>query len=88
MTHKQQLCRVALRVEGDWWVAYCAPPDTMEGAQELGRILMTMVQDQSRKQAFMDLMRSAVGDFLKDITGKEVQFSTSRAPEHERAGRA
>jgi hypothetical protein len=83
-----QIGRVALRVEGDWWVAYYALPDTMDGAIEMGRVLMALVQQSKRKRAFMDLMRSAVGEFLKDATGVQPDFITSAAPEHERAGRA
>lgn len=84
----QQVGRVALRVEGDWWVAYYAMPNTMDGAIELGRVLMAMVQDQGRKQAFMDLMREGVGEALKEITGAVPDFFVSKAPEHERSGRA
>jgi hypothetical protein len=85
---KQQVGRVALRVEGDWWVAYYALPNTMEGAIEMGRVLMALVQDRDRKEAFMGLMRSAVGEFLKAATGVQADFITQDAPEHERAGRA
>jgi hypothetical protein len=85
---KQQVGRVALRVEGDWWVAYYALPNTMDGAIEMGRVLMALVRQNKRKKAFMDLMRSAVGEFLKDATGVQPDFITRDAPEHERAGRA
>jgi hypothetical protein len=51
--------RVAFRKEGKWWNAYYAMPDTMKGAIHLGSILMTLVQDQETKQAFMTTMRSA-----------------------------
>lgn len=88
MSEKQQVGRLALRVEGDFWVAYYALPNAMEGAFELGRVLMALVQDRTRKQAFMDLMSSAVGDFLKDATGVQADFIVQPAPEHERAGRA
>lgn len=85
---KQQVGRLALRVEGDWWVAYYALPNTMEGAIEMARILMALVQEPARKQAFMGLMQHAVTEFLKDITGASPDFITRAAPEHERAGRA
>jgi hypothetical protein len=85
---KQQVGRVALRVEGNWWVAYYALPNTMDGAIEMGRVLMALVQDRERKHAFMGLMSSAVGEFLKDATGVHPDFITQDAPEHERAGRA
>ncbi len=85
---KQQVGRLALRVEGDWWVAYYALPDTMDGAFEMGRIAMGLVQDRRRKQAFMDLMRDGVAEFLQDMTGERPDFELRAAPEHERAGRA
>lgn len=85
---KQQVGRLALRVEGDWWVAYFAKPATMEGAIELARIAMRLVQDRARKEAFMALMRDAVDEFLQDIYGERGDWHTRGAPEHERSGRA
>lgn len=86
---KKQIGRLAFRVEGDWWVAYYAAPTTMEGALELGRIAMRLVEDNGRKTAFMDIMRTAISDFMQDIFGQRpADFITSPAPEHERAGRA
>ena len=85
---KRQVGRLALRVEGHWWVAYYALPNTMEGAFELGRVAMGLVQDRSRKQAFMDLMRDGVAEFLTAATGTALHFNVLPAPEHERAGRA
>ena len=35
-------CRLAMRVEGNWWVAYCARMGTMAGATELGRMRMSI----------------------------------------------
>jgi hypothetical protein len=86
---KQQIGRLAFGVEGDWWVAYYARPDSMEGAIDLGRIQMALVQDRGRKKLFMDLMKSALGEFLRDATGGDPTWSEARpAPEHEKAGRA
>lgn len=78
-----------MRVEGDWWVAYYALPDTMNGAIEIGRIRMGIVMDPKRKAAFMDLAFDAVRDFIEGATGGQVIGREERAaPEHERAGRA
>jgi hypothetical protein len=90
MTDKPtQIGRIAMRVEGDWWVAYYALPTTMDGAIELGRIAMRLVQDRSRKEAFMAIMRDAVSEFVEDTLGKAPDdFIISAAPEHERSGRA
>lgn len=79
----KQVGRLAMRVEGDNWVAYYAMPDTMDGAIWLGSVKMGIVRDPDRKRAFMDLMKSAVGDFLG---GVEV-WTETRAPEAERSGR-
>jgi hypothetical protein len=81
--------RLALRVEGDLWVGYYALPDTMDDAVFLGSIQMQFVQDQDRKDAFMNLMKEAVADILEEKTGERPSWSGLRsAPEHERAGRA
>jgi hypothetical protein len=77
--------RLAMRVEGNWWVAYYAMPETMDKAIELGRIQMGIVRDEDRKQAFMEIMKSAINDLLGD---KVDSWDIQPAPEHERSGRA
>ena len=82
--------RLAMRVEGDWWVAYMAQKDSMDGATRLGSILMGIVEhNQERKQAFMALMQSAMTDGIKDVFGQTPDWNAPQsAPESERAGRA
>jgi hypothetical protein len=80
-----QAGRLAFRIEGDTWVAYYALPDTMAGAIFMGSIKMLFVQDQDRKRAFMDLMKSALGDFIE---GEVESWTEQLAPEAERAGNA
>jgi hypothetical protein len=86
---KQKVGRLAFRVEGDWWVCYYAAPDTMDGAFELGRIAMRLVEDRARKEAFMAIFRDALSTFMQDMFGQRPDdFRIEAAPEHERAGRA
>lgn len=81
--------RLAMRVEGDWWVAYYALPDSMKGALRLGKVHMTVVQDKERKQAFMDLFKSFIAEIIKRGHGADVEhWAIESAPEHERSGRA
>ncbi len=82
--------RLALRVEGDLWVAYYAMSNTMEGALFLGSIRLAFVQDDLRKQTFMELMKEAVGDMLEASTGERVEWPDDGqlAPMHERGGNA
>lgn len=91
MTEKQKVGRLAMRVEGDWWVSYYALPDTMDGALELGRVRMAIVADWQAKELFMALMRDAVSAILKAKTGADPIWPEphgSPAPEHERAGKS
>lgn len=82
-----QVGRLSLREEGDTWNAYYAQVGTMEGAVFLGSIKLAFVQTPDRKQAFMDLMRDAVGDLIEEATGiRPVWGGPDRAPEHERSG--
>jgi hypothetical protein len=84
-----QVGRLALRVEGAAWNAYYAMPDTMEGALWLGSIAMATVADNpERKEAFMDLMKGIVGEFLNDFYQQPVTWPDppQRAPERERSG--
>lgn len=91
MEKKQQIGRLAMRVEGDLWVAYYALPNTMEGALFLGSIQMAFVQDFRAKEIFMALMRDAVSAIIRDKTGVAPDWPEPEgraAPEHERSGRA
>lgn len=89
MTEDKLAGRLAFRVEGMWWVCYYAMPHTMDGAIEMGRVAMAIVQDSDRKQTFMELMKDALGDFLEDRTGERPDFwASERAPESERSGSA
>jgi hypothetical protein len=95
MTKKPSLnLRLAMRVEGDWWNAYAADMQTMDGAVLIGTIRMRAVRGPSpgcarRKQAFMALMQDVINEFLTDAGATVAGWNDpERAPEHERAGRA
>ncbi|RWR32492.1 hypothetical protein D2T31_00475 [Sinirhodobacter populi] len=90
MSDKQQVGRIALRVEGNFWNAYYALPDTMNDAVLIGSIGMAfIVNNPDRKQAFMAMMRECVGDALS-ARGLSVSHwkDPVSAPEHEKAGRS
>lgn len=83
-----QVGRLALRHEGDNWNAYYALPDSMEGSLFLGSIRMSAVVDNTtRKQAFMNMMRDIVGDIIEQTVGVRPTWGGPQsAPEHERSG--
>jgi hypothetical protein len=91
---RQQIGRLALRVEGKFWVAYYALTDTMDGAIELGRIAMAAVTGPDgfeRKQMFMSMMRDFVADIIEARCGVRPFYADpdgQPAPEHERSGQA
>jgi hypothetical protein len=82
--------RLALRVEGEWWNAYYAMPDTMDDAIHLAAIRMSAVSANGKlKQMFMDTMRELVADILEEKTGQRPTWGgPEAAPEHERSGAA
>jgi hypothetical protein len=82
--------RIALRAEGNFWNAYLALPDTMDGAQMIGSIALGSAKRNPKiKQRFIDLMQMVFKDALKTQTGVTAEeFTIERAPEHERAGNA
>ena len=82
--------RLALRVEGNFWVAYFAAHNTMDGAIQLGSLHMTIATLPAHKAAFMALMQAALADITRDATGGEMTWPDppQSAPEHERAGSA
>jgi F0F1-type ATP synthase membrane subunit a len=83
VTHPGNL-RLAMRVEGNFWKAYAARLNTTEGAVLLGSIAMAAVtRSPKRKQAFVDLMRDALDDFVRDITGSALRWNEpAPAPEY------
>ena len=87
---KNLVGRVALRVEGDWWVAYYASPDKMDDAIEIARSRMGIVkQNSAYKAAFMGLIQDVISGFIEAKTGVNPDWNDPvPAPEHERAGRA
>ena len=86
----QKIGRLAMRDEGDYWNAYYAMPDTMEGAILLGSIAMRFIDDNElRKSLFMELMKQAVGDIIEPRTGGTVTWPNDlqTAPHHQRAAK-
>lgn len=82
--------RIAFRTEGEWWKAYYALPDTMEGALELGQVKLAAVQDPELKNAFIAFMRDVVTVIFRGATGITIPKwnEPEPAPEHERGGSA
>lgn len=83
---KNQIGRLSLREEGDYWVAYYAHPNTMELALPLGQICMAgIVDNPERKQAFQELMQEIVSDIIEGLTGhRPIWGKPQAAPERER----
>jgi hypothetical protein len=88
-TGKKEMGRLAMREEGEWWVAYFAAKYTMDKAIELGRLHMRLASIPERKATFLGLMRDGVSDVMMDVYGNRPEWGGAHsAPEHERAGRA
>lgn len=83
---KAKIGRIALREEGEFWNAYFADKDTMEGAQLMGSIRMSIVtRDPALKDAFMTLMRLSMEHVIEDTLGEKPTWGEPTvAPEHER----
>jgi hypothetical protein len=87
----EQIGRLAMRVEGDYWAAYYALPNTMENSVLLGKIALRFIADMERKAEFMAMMREAVSDLIEEQTGKRPiwpDLEGQPAPESERSGSA
>jgi hypothetical protein len=86
----QKIGRLAMRVDGTFWNAYYAMPDTLDGAILIGSIAMRFVENKARKNLFMALMKEAVSDLIEETTGTRPEWpeGAKPAPEHERGGNA
>jgi hypothetical protein len=80
--------RIALREEGDWWVAYWARPDTMDGALPLARVRMNLVaKDKAIKRAFIEFAQLIMTHGIEAVGGKiEGWHAPIPGPPHERGG--
>lgn len=88
--NQMNIGRLALRQEGDNWNAYYALEETMEEAQFLGSIHMSLiVSSEQRKAEFIALMRECIADMVEESTGLRPNWGgPTTAPEHERSGNA
>ena len=77
--------RLAMRAEGENWNAYYARPDTMEGALWIASIRLSLVQDQNRRQRFIDLLTDTLTSLLP---GAVESWTQQQAPPSERSGSA
>ena len=90
MTKNFPFGKLALRVEGNWWVAYYAiDHHSMERSVELARLHMKHAEHPERRQQFMDLVQECVADVIEEVTGTRPEWNKPRpAPESERSGNA
>lgn len=85
---RQQVGRLAMRVEGEFWNAYFAPVGTMQGAQLLGSMRMSLIrQSPEVEKAFMDTMKEAMSVLFQSSLGVKALWPDppQPAPEHERS---
>jgi hypothetical protein len=84
----KQVGRLAMRHEGNFWVAYYAKTDTMEGAILLGSVAMRFVNTKARRETFMGFMKMAVSDLMQETLGQRPTWPDGPhpAPEREKAG--
>ena len=81
--------RLAMRVEGDWWVAYAASSENMNDALEMARIRMGAVKSTpDAADRFKSLMMSIMAQMLTDIGATIAEWHEQPAPESERSGQA
>lgn len=90
MGEHNKVGRLALREEGEWWNAYYALTDTMEGAIPLGSVRIAAAKANPQvKERFIALMREVVSGIIEETAGiRPTWGGIESAPEHERAGSA
>ena len=70
-----------MRAEGDWWVAYLARPNTMEGAIEIARIQLGVVYKPDRRDAFLTMMSDVIADAIEANYGERPDMIEQPASE-------
>lgn len=86
MADHVEIGRLAMREEGENWNAYYMLPDSQEGALFLGSVRMALIVGHpGRKEAFIELMRGAVSDFIEHSRGVRPTWGgLQKAPANER----
>jgi hypothetical protein len=82
-------CRLAIRHEGRFVIAYLAMVDTMEDAMPMGTLHEDLASVPEIFDAWNALMRDCLAETVFRITGLRPVFrpgSEQPAPEHERSG--
>jgi hypothetical protein len=83
--------RIALRIEGKWWVAYWARSMTsMDGAIGLARVRANLVErDPEIKQRFIEFAQFVMTRGLQAVGATVERWNDPvDAAEHEKSGRA
>jgi len=89
LTSKNQVGRIAMRSEGEYWNAYFAQNNTMEDALLLGSIRLSLVDTQNLKDAYLAMISAMFQASIGKITGgKDILMPPKAAPECERSGNA
>lgn len=88
MAEVKKPIRLAMREEGDWWVAYVATTQNMDGAHEIGRIKIGAAKRPAIRRAFLDVMVATLETVLGEMGLQPIGWAQGPAPEHERSGRA
>lgn len=85
-----QVGKIAMRQEGQWWVAYLDLQHENRPKVELARIHMDAMRiNPDRREQFLTLARDLVADLIERATGIRPIFGApTPGPEAERAGRA
>ena len=81
--------RLALRAEGDWWVAYIATTINMEQRIEIGRINIRAMQEvPDGADRWKLLMTDMLAAQMTGIGLPPLSWDERPAPESERSGRS
>ena len=88
MSGEKMQVRIAFRVEGSWWNAYLAMPDTIEGAILMASMPIRVAKESPEiTEAFKELCRQIFEHALGHPEA-ELRYEEYTAPEHERSGSA
>ena len=72
MNEKIIVGRLALRIEGEYWNAYYALPDSTEKSILLGSVMIAaIVDDEPLKNTFIALMKTIVNNIIRETVGAQ-----------------
>lgn len=82
--NKEDVGRLAFRVEGDFWKVYYTQTNSMDDALFLGSVAMRFVEIEEAREQFMEFMKTQLVHAFDELFDATHEWTELPVPAHER----